>query len=75
MYKKGDKVIILDYNGKPLVPQVVAEIEDVYGQDRVRLLLPDGACCLEFTDHFEKIDEETYDKYLHAVHEREKSFL
>ena len=72
MYKKGDKVIILDYNGKPLVPQVVAEIEDVYAEDRVRLLLPDGACCLEFVDHFEKIDEETYSKYLHAVHEREK---
>lgn len=72
MYKKGDKVIILDYNGKPLVPQVVAEIEDVYAEDRVRLLLPDGACCLEFVDHFEKIDEETYNKYLHAVHEREK---
>ena len=73
MYKKGDKVIILDYNGKPLVPHVVAEIEDVYPQqDRVRLLLPDGACCLEFVDRFEKIDEETYDKYLHAVHEREK---
>ena len=72
MYKKGDKVIILDYNGKPLVPQVVAEIEDVYAEDRVRLLLPDGACCLEFVDHFEKTDEETYNKYLHAVHEREK---
>ncbi|WP_026489228.1 hypothetical protein [Butyrivibrio sp. XBB1001] len=72
MYKKGDKVIILDYNGKPLVPHVVAEIEDVYGQDRVRLNLPDGACCLEFVNHFEKIDEDTYNKYLHAVHEREK---
>ena len=72
MYKKGDKVIILDYNGKPLVPQVVAEIEEVYAEDRVRLLLPDGACCLEFVDHFEKTDEETYEKYLHAVHEREK---
>ena len=72
MYKKGDKVIILDYNGKPLVPQVVAEVEDVYGEDRVRLLLPDGACCLEFVNHFEKIDDETYDKYLHAVQEREK---
>ncbi|MBR4668681.1 MAG: hypothetical protein IKO76_08000 [Butyrivibrio sp.] len=72
MYKKGDKVIILDYNGKPLVPHVVAEIEDVYGPDRVRLHLPDNACCLEFVDHFEKIDEETYDKYLHAVREREK---
>ena len=72
MYKKGDKVIILDYNGKPLVPQVVAEVEDVYGADRVRLLLPDGACCLEFVDHFEKIDEKTYDKYLHALKEREK---
>ncbi|SFC84202.1 hypothetical protein [Butyrivibrio sp. YAB3001] len=72
MYKKGDKVIILDYNGKPLVPHVVAEIEDVYGPDRVRLLLPDNACCLEFTDRFEPIDEETYDSYLHSVHEREK---
>ena len=28
MYKKGDKVIILDYNGKPLIPKVVAEIEE-----------------------------------------------
>ena len=72
MYKKGDKVIILDYNGKPLVPHVVAEIEDVIASDRVRLLLPDGACCLEFVDLFEKIDEDTYDQYLHAVHEREK---
>lgn len=72
MYKKGDKVILLDYNGKPLIPQVVAEIEDVIGPDRVRLYLPDGACCLEFCNRFEKIDEETYDKYLHAVHEREK---
>ena len=26
----------------------------------------------EFVDRFEKIDEETYNKYLHAVHEREK---
>ena len=56
MYKKGDKVIILDYNGKPLIPKVVAEIEEVYGEDRVRLHLPDNACCLEFVDHFEKID-------------------
>jgi len=72
MYKKGDKVIILDYNGKPAIPKVVAEIEDVYGEDRVRLHLPDNACCLEFTDHFEKIDEETYDEILHSVHEREK---
>ncbi len=72
MYKKGDKVIILDYNGKPLIPYVVAEIEDVYGSDRVRLHLPDNACCLEFCQNFEKIDEESYEKYLHAVHEREK---
>jgi hypothetical protein len=72
MYKKGDKIIILDYNKKPIVPEVVAEIEDVYGEDRVRLLLPDGACCLEFVDNFEKIDEKTYDRLLHSVHEREK---
>lgn len=72
MYKKGDKVIILDYNKKPLIPQVVAEIEEVYGDDRVRLLLPDRACCLEFMENFEKIDEDTYDKLLHSVHEREK---
>ncbi len=72
MYKSGDKVIILDYNQKPLVPQVVAEIEDVIAEDRVRLKLPDNACCMEFVDRFEKIDEETYNKYLHAVHEREK---
>ena len=55
MYKKGDKVILLDYSGKPLDPAVVAEIEEVYGQDRVRLLLPDHACCLEFVDRFQKI--------------------
>jgi hypothetical protein len=72
MYKKGDKVIILDYNGKPLIPQVVAEIEDVYGPDRVRIHLPDGACCLEFVDRFEKTDDETYEKVLHAVRERER---
>ena len=72
MYKKGDKVIILDYNGKPAIPKVVAEIEDVYGEDRVRLHLPDNACCLEFTDRFEKIDDDTYDEILHAVQEREK---
>ncbi len=72
MYKKGDKIIILDYNKKPIVPEVVAEIEDVYGEDRVRLLLPDGACCLEFVDNFEKIDEKTYERLLHSVHEREK---
>ena len=72
MYKKGDKVIILDYSGKPVVPKVVAEIEEVYGEDRVRLHLPDNGCCLEFVDRFEKIDEKTYDEILHAVHEREK---
>lgn len=72
MYKIGDKVIILDYNDKPLVPHVVAEIEDIYSDNRVRLLMPDGAGCFEFTDRFEKIDDETYEKYLHAVHEREK---
>ena len=55
MYKNGDKVIILDYNNKPLSPAVVAEVEDVYGPDRVRLRLPDNACCLEFTDRFQKI--------------------
>ena len=72
MYKKGDKVIILDYSGKPLDPAVVAEIEEVYGSDRVRLLLPDHACCLEFVDHFEKIDEEKYEELLHSVRKREK---
>ncbi len=72
MYKKGDKVIILDYSGKPLDPAVVAEIEDVYGQDRVRLHLPDNACCLEFVDHFQKIDEAKYDEILHHVRKREK---
>ncbi|MCR4757416.1 MAG: hypothetical protein K5792_06410 [Butyrivibrio sp.] len=72
MYKKGDKVIILDYNGKPLIPKVVAEIEEVYGEDRVRLHLPDNACCLEFVDHFEKIDDKTYNEILNAVLEREK---
>ena len=34
MYKIGDKVIILDYSGKPLDPAVVAEVEDVYGQGK-----------------------------------------
>lgn len=72
MYKKGDKVIILDYNNKPVIPQVVAEIEDVCGPDRVRLHLPDNACCLEFTDRFEKIDEKTYNEFLSAVRTREK---
>ena len=73
MYKKGDKVIILDYNGKPLEPAGVAEIEEVYGKDRVRLHLPDNACCLEFTDRFKKIDEETYEKLLHNVRKRERA--
>ena len=73
MYKKGDKVIILDYSGKPLDPPVVAEIEEVYGEDRVRLLLPDHACCLEFVDRFEKIDDEKYEEILHSVRKREKA--
>ncbi len=73
MYKAGDKVIILDYNGKPLEPAVVAEIEDVYGKDRVRLHLPDNACCLEFTSNFEKIDEKTYEELLHHVRKREET--
>ena len=73
MYKKGDKVIILDYSGKPLDPAVVAEIEEVYGQDRVRLLLPDHACCLEFVDRFQKIDDDKYEELLHSVRKREKS--
>ncbi len=72
MYKIGDKVIILDYSGKPLDPAVVAEIEDVYGQDRVRLHLPDNACCLEFVDKLEKIDEDKYKEILHSVRKREK---
>ncbi|WP_026524533.1 MULTISPECIES: hypothetical protein [unclassified Butyrivibrio] len=71
-YKPGDKIIILDYNGKPLVPQVVAKIEEVYGDGRVRLDLPDGAACFEYEDHFKKVDDETYDKYLQAVHDREQ---
>ncbi len=73
MYKKGDKVILLDYSGKPLDPAVVAEIEDVYGPDRVRLHLPDNACCLEFVDRFEKIDDAKYKELLHNVREREKT--
>ena len=71
-YKTGDKVIILDYNGKPVVPQVVAEIEEICEGDKVRLHLPDGAGCYEFTNMFKKIDEETYEKYLDAVHKREQ---
>ena len=73
MYKKGDKVILLDYSGKPLNPAVVAEIEEVYGDDRVRLLLPDHACCMEFVDRFEKIDNEKYEEILHNVRKREKA--
>ena len=73
MYKKGDKVIILDYSGKPLDPAVVAEVEEVYGEDRVRLLLPDHACCMEFVDRFEKIDNEKYEEILHSVRKREKA--
>ncbi len=73
MYKKGDKVIILDYSGKPLNPAVVAEIEEVYGPDRVRLHLPDNSCCLEFVDRFEKIDDDKYHELLHNVREREKT--
>jgi len=73
MYKKGDKVILLDYSGKPLDPAVVAEIEEVYGEDRVRLLLPDHACCLEFVDRFQKIDDDKYEELLHNVRKREKA--
>ena len=72
MFKIGDKVIILDYNGKPLDPAVVAEIEEVYGKDRVRLHLPDNACCLEFVDKLKKIDEETYSELLNHVKDRER---
>ncbi|MBR4669683.1 MAG: hypothetical protein IKO84_03705 [Butyrivibrio sp.] len=72
MYKKGDKVIILDYNQKPIVPNVVAVVEDVIREDRLRLLMPDNGCCLEFTEHLKKIDDEKYEKILNAVKEREK---
>ena len=72
MYKKGDKVLILDYSGKPLDPAVVAEVEDVYGPDRVRLLLPDNGCCLEFVDRFQKIDDKKYEELLHSVKKRDK---
>lgn len=71
-FKPDDKVIILDYNGKPLVPQVVARIEEVYENGRYRLDLPDGAACFEYENHFQKIDEATYEKYLHAVRQREQ---
>lgn len=71
-YSKGDKVIILDYNNKPVVPYVVAEIEDVISDTRVRLFLPDGASCYEYTDRFKKIDEEKYKEVLSDVHERER---
>ena len=74
MYKKGDKVILLDYSGKPVVPNIVAVIEDVYGDDRVRLLLPDNGCCLEFVDRFKKIDDKKYDRILHTVKESEKKY-
>ncbi len=71
-YKIGDKVILLDYNDKPIIPQVVAEIEDIVSNDRVRLRLPDGAGCYEYTDRFKKIDDETYNKFFEAVREREQ---
>ncbi len=71
-FKPDDKVIILDYNGKPLMPQVVARIEEVYENGRYRLDLPDGAACFEYENHFQKIDEVTYEKYLHAVRQREQ---
>ncbi|MCR5671356.1 MAG: hypothetical protein K6G10_10160 [Butyrivibrio sp.] len=72
MLKIGDKVIILDYNNKPLVPEVVAEVDDLYVQtDRVRLRLPDNACCMEFTDRLKKISEEKYEELLHNVRKRE----
>ncbi|MBO4458661.1 MAG: hypothetical protein J5802_13170 [Butyrivibrio sp.] len=73
MYKKGDKVIILDYNGKPMIPNVVGVIEEVYGKDRVRLMLPDKACCLEFVDRLQKIDEVQYESILNSVRSSEKS--
>ncbi|MBR1671190.1 MAG: hypothetical protein IJ695_10890 [Butyrivibrio sp.] len=72
MYKSGDKVIILDYNNKPLDPAVVAVVEDIIGADRVRLRLPDNACCMEFTNRFEKIDDQKYEALLHNVRKREK---
>ena len=72
MYKKGDKVIILDYNQKPVVPNVVAVVEDVIAEDRLRLLLPDNGCCLEFTNLLQKIDEKKYNSILESVKEREK---
>lgn len=72
MYKKGDKVIILDYNQKPVVPNVVAVVEDVIAEDRLRLLLPDNGCCLEFTNQLQKIDEKKYNSILESVKEREK---
>ena len=68
-----DKVILLDYSGKPLDPPVVAEIEEVYKEDRVRLLLPDHACCLEFVDRFKKIDDDKYEELLQNVRKREKA--
>ena len=71
-YKIGDKVIILDYNNKPLVPQVVAEIEDICGDGRYRLHLPDGAGCYEYDTNFSSIDDENYYKYLSAVRNREQ---
>ena len=74
MYKKGDKVIILDYSGKPVVPNVVAVVEDVIADDRVRLLLPDNGCCMEFVDRFEKIDEKKYDELV-LVNKEEDSEL
>jgi len=72
MYKKGDKVIILDYNGKPVVPNLVAVIEDVYDKERVRLQLPDNSCCMEFVERLKKIDDKKYDMILHSVMESEK---
>ena len=69
-YKPGDKVILLDYNGKPIVPYVVAKIEDIIGPDRVRLFLPDHACCLEFIYRLQPIDEDTFTAMLGEFDEK-----
>ncbi|MCR5102685.1 MAG: hypothetical protein K6B41_15160 [Butyrivibrio sp.] len=70
--KVGDKVIILDYNGKPQVPHVVAEIEEIISKTRVRLYLPDKGGCYESPKRLGLISEEQYKEDLEKVHERER---
>lgn len=73
MYKQGDKVILVDSNGNPIVPELVAVVEEVYDNDRVRLILPDNGGCLEFTYDLKKITEDEYNEYFKNVKKREET--